>query len=115
MPASRPSKDGQVRIVDLKKRYRESEREVQANQEKVAKSQDKLRQVKTNKEYRSTLKEIEDMERASSAIEDAMLAILEETETAEAALVQHKKDYERESVSMGAEQNEVNAEAQNDS
>ena len=104
--------EGKARIDDLKKRYRESERQVQANQDKIAKSQDKLRQVKTNKEYRSTLKEIEDMERANSAIEDAMLGLLEETEGAEAELLRQQTAYERESVSIAAEQKEVNAEAQ---
>ena len=107
----RAVEQGAARIADLKKRYRESEREVQANQAKIAKSQDKLRQVKTNKEYRSSLKEIEDMELANSDIEDRMLAILEEIDAAETDLIQAKADCERESKEILEEQIAVNAEA----
>ncbi|MBI9083792.1 MAG: hypothetical protein JEZ11_09350 [Desulfobacterales bacterium] len=103
--------DGAARITDLKKRYRESEREVQANLAKIAKSQDKLRLVKTNKEYRSSLKEIEDMEAANSDIEDSMLAMLEEVDAAETALVRAKADCERESREISAEQVVVSADA----
>jgi uncharacterized protein len=103
--------NGTAGIVDLKKRYRAYELDVQANQSKIDKSQEKLRAVKTNKEYRSSLKEIEDMESANSDIEDNMLAILDEIETAEADLAKKKDDFERESVQIQADQAELRDEA----
>ncbi len=75
----------QAGMEDLKKAYREMESESAVNDERVAKSDAKLREVKTNKEYQSILKEIDDLRSRRSDIEDRMLAQLESIDAAEAA------------------------------
>jgi hypothetical protein len=60
---------------------------------KIQKSQEKLRSVKTNKEYQSSLKEIDDIKLINSKIEDEMLEFLEQIESAEKALNEQKKRY----------------------
>lgn len=70
-------------IEDLRKSYRELESESKINAEMIIKSNEKLRAVKTNKEYQSTLKEIEDLQKKNSSIEDMMLEQLEKIESAE--------------------------------
>lgn len=70
-------------LDDLRKNYRELESESKINAEQIVKSNEKLRSVKTNKEYQSTLKEIEDIRKKNSAIEDRMLEQLEAIEAAE--------------------------------
>ena len=73
-------------LDDLRKAYRDLESESKVNAEMIVKSNEKLRAVKTNKEYQSILKEIDDIRKKNSAIEDRMLEQLETIESAEAAV-----------------------------
>lgn len=82
-----------TQIDDLKKRYREQEREVQLNLERMKKSQEKLNAVKNNKEYQSTLKEIDDLKALSSDIEDEMLENLDQVDAAEKAVAGKKEEF----------------------
>ncbi|MCB2148037.1 MAG: hypothetical protein KQI81_16295 [Deltaproteobacteria bacterium] len=69
----------------LKKSYRELESESKINAGMIVKSNEKLRGVKTNKEYQSILKEIDETRKKNSGIEDRMLELLDAIESAEAA------------------------------
>jgi len=80
-------------ISELYKKYRTYESDVQMNLGKIQKSQEKLRSVKTNKEYQSSLKEIEDIKLKNSKIEDEMLEFLEQIERAEKDLNVRKQLY----------------------
>ena len=80
-------------ISELNKKYRTYESDVQMNLGKIEKSQEKLRSVKTNKEYQSSLKEIEDIKLKNSKIEDEMLEFLEQIESAEKDLNLRKERY----------------------
>lgn len=77
-------------LDELRKSYRELESESKVNAEMIAKSNVKLRAVKTNKEYQSILKEIEDIQKKNSGIEDRMIEHLDTIESAE-ALVREKE------------------------
>ncbi|MDX2451163.1 zinc ribbon domain-containing protein [Desulfosarcina sp.] len=70
----------------LRKAYRDLESEAKVNAEMVVKSNEKLRAVKTNKEYQSILKEIDEIRKKNSGIEDRMLEQLETIESAEASV-----------------------------
>ena len=102
-------------IEELNKQYRALEADVQLNLNKIQKSQEKLRSVKTNKEYQSSLKEIEDIESANSSLEDLMLEVLDKIEEAENALKDRKQHYneivdeaneEKEAIQKEAQQRE---------
>ncbi len=80
-------------VEDYNKQYRALEANVQENLTKIKKSQEKLRAVKTNKEYQSGLKEIDDIKSANSRLEDEMLAILEKIDQAELALKDREQHY----------------------
>ena len=80
-------------ISELNKKYRIYESDAQMNLGKIQKSQEKLRSVKTNKEYQSSLKEIEDIKLINSKIEDEMLEFLEQIESAEKDLSERKQRY----------------------
>jgi predicted nucleic acid-binding Zn-ribbon protein len=82
-------------ITELNKKYRTYESDIQLNVGKIEKSQEKLRSVKTNKEYQSSLKEIEDIKAINSKLEDEMLEFLEQIETAEQSLNENKQQYSR--------------------
>jgi predicted nucleic acid-binding Zn-ribbon protein len=70
-------------VEGLKKEYRSNESEIQLIESQIVKSQEKLSAVKTNKEYQSTLKEIDDLNAKTSGIEDRMLELLDRIESAE--------------------------------
>lgn len=100
-------------IDELNKKYRTYESDIQLNLGKIEKSEDKLRSVKTNKEYQSSLKEIDDIKAINSRLEDDMLEILEQVDSAQQSLDASKQQYtlivdeikrEKESLMQAAEQ-----------
>ncbi|MBT8369161.1 MAG: hypothetical protein KJP23_31085 [Deltaproteobacteria bacterium] len=102
-------------LAEFNKQYRTYESDVQLNLAKIQKSEEKLRSVKTNKEYQSSLKEIDDIKAINSKLEDEMLEFLEKIETAEKTLKERKKHYteivedsnqQKDSVKKDAEQRE---------
>jgi predicted nucleic acid-binding Zn-ribbon protein len=92
-----------ARFDQTKKEYRQKEMDILANQSLIEKSQQKLRSVKTNKEYQSMLKEIDELKSKNSKIEDDMLEYLEEMEVLEKSLEVLKQDHQ-------AYENEANKE-----
>jgi len=82
-------------ISELNKKYRTYESDVQLNLGMIQKSQEKLRSVKTNKEYQSSLKEIEDIKSKNSKIEDEMLEFLERIESVERDLNERRDAYSK--------------------
>lgn len=70
-------------IKDLNKEYRLYESDLEANQTKLKKSQEKLDSVKNNKEYQLILKEIDDIKNRNSQIEDKMIECLNIIDDAE--------------------------------
>jgi predicted nucleic acid-binding Zn-ribbon protein len=79
---------------EYQKTFRSLESDANMNIPKIAKSKEKLTSVKTNKEYQALLKEIEDLKTANSKIEDQMLEILEQNDTAEEQLREKKHQFE---------------------
>ncbi len=76
----------QAEMEALNKTYRSLEADTSVNLSKVAASKEKLTSVKTNKEYQSLLKEIDDMQAMNSKLEDQMLEILDQIEQFESQL-----------------------------
>lgn len=74
--------NGQTKLEELNKQYRSDENEVKDVEAKIVRSNEKLLSVKTNKEYNSILKEIDEMTEKRSAIEDRMLEALDAIEEA---------------------------------
>jgi predicted nucleic acid-binding Zn-ribbon protein len=79
------------RLSEIQQAYRVQEADAKVFQTRIVKSEEKLRSVKTNKEYQSSLKEIDDLKRSLSAVEDRMIAHLEEMDQV-AASVATKED-----------------------
>ena len=79
------------RLSEIQQAYRVQEADAKVIQSRIVKSEEKLRSVKTNKEYQSSLKEIDDLKRSLSAVEDRMIAFLDEMDQV-AASVATKED-----------------------
>lgn len=81
----------QEQLDSLGKDYRARENELELNESRIKKRRNQLQSVKTNKEYQSLLKEIEEIRSASSGLEDASLQCLDNIETAERQLAEKKQ------------------------
>ena len=86
-------KDQESALDALKKKYREFESSSQMNLDREKKTKEKLRAVKTNREYQSLLKEIEDVRAKNSNIEDEMIECLDQMEEVENAITKKKAEY----------------------
>jgi predicted nucleic acid-binding Zn-ribbon protein len=73
-------------IKDMNRQYRVYESDARANLDRIKKSEAKLSSVKTNKEYQSSLKEIDDLKEKNSKLEDEMIEFLERIEEADREL-----------------------------
>lgn len=82
-------------ISELKKEYRAKEADVEMNLSRIKKSRERMDSVKTNKEYQSLLKEIQDLEGKNSLVEDEMLAGLERMEDGEKDILRLKQEMAR--------------------
>ncbi len=79
----------------LKKGRRKIEQDILEVDNKIEKSHIKLNHIKSNKEYRSALKEIDDLNREKSLMEDNVIQNMEETEDLEVLAAQnHDKQIE---------------------
>ncbi|MGC1405031.1 MAG: C4-type zinc ribbon domain-containing protein [Thermodesulfobacteriota bacterium] len=67
-------------MEDVKKQRKILEREVEEFDQRIKKSQVKLMEVKTNKEYRAMLTEIEELKKFKTGKEDLLLEFLEKAE-----------------------------------
>ena len=88
---------------EYQKTFRSLESDANMNLPKIAKSKEKLTSVKTNKEYQALLKEIQDLKTANSKIEDQMLEILEQSDTAEAQLSEKNQEFEFAKIRVAGE------------
>jgi hypothetical protein len=98
-------------LNELKKEYRDYESDVKINLAKNKKSQEKLRSVKTNKEYQSMLKEIEDVNSKNSLIEDKMIECLDRIDETEEIIAKRKDDYLELSDHIKSEKQNIENEA----
>lgn len=98
-------------INALKKNYRDRESDFQLNLDREKKIQAKLRSVKTNKEYQSLLKEIEDVKIKNSTVEDEMIEYLDRMDDEEKAMAVKKDEYLRLADQIEREKKEIVLEA----
>lgn len=108
----RTIEDQESIINELKKKYRNFESDTKMNLERVKKTQAKLRSVKTNKEYQSFLKEIEDVNTKNSKIEDKMIECLDRMDETEKIIATKKDEYLQLSDSVKNEKETIDQEAE---
>lgn len=104
--------DQEQKLADLKKAYRSNEDEVQMTEVQIGKSKEKLGAVKTNKEYQSMLKEIDELKEKSSGIEDQMLLDLDQIEIYEKELIERRADLADAQSDITQKQDEIRDKAE---
>ncbi len=83
----------EARLGELAKQYRELEGEAQSEQSREKRNQERLRDIKNNKDYQAMLKEIANIKKKVSGLEDQMLAMLDEQESLKAQVAEKKKEH----------------------
>ena len=99
-------------IEELKKTYRDYESDSRINLDREKKSQAKLRSVKTNREYQSLLKEIEEEKAKNSKIEDKMIECLDRMDETEKIIAKKKDEYVLLSHSVMNEKEKIKQESE---
>jgi uncharacterized protein len=101
-------------MENLRKRRREKDTQLQAGQQSLKRTRERLFEVKTNKEYQSMLKEIEIFEGKNSRMEDEIISLLDELDRLEAGmkdkeegLETRRRCYEEEKMRMEVELNSL--------
>jgi predicted nucleic acid-binding Zn-ribbon protein len=80
------------RLDTLHRAHSDKEKELRGNIESEKKTKGRLLEVKTNKEYEAMLKEIENINKKNSSIEDEIINLLEETEGASKNLEERERE-----------------------
>ena len=97
-------------LENLRKRRREKDTQLQAGQQNLKRTQERLFEVKTNKEYQSMLKEIEAFEGKNSRMEDEVIVLLDELDHLEAALKIKEEELKARRLSHESEKAQIEAE-----
>ena len=104
--------EAESQLKQLQQAYRSHESDAQVYQSRIGKSNEKLRSVKTNKEYQSSLMEIDELKELQSQIEDKMLECLEEIDEAEAQIATKQEEFNRLSSETKSEQEKIRGESE---
>ncbi|MFW6297687.1 MAG: zinc ribbon domain-containing protein [Desulfosalsimonas sp.] len=97
----------QEQMSAFKKDYRAYDNELELNQSRIKKREVQLHSVKTNKEYQSLLKEIDDIRASNSRLEDASLQCLDDMDSAEKELKEKTREYENRRKQIEQEKQEL--------
>ena len=82
--ALREVEEDMKQLDALKKQRRQAERDIDDFENRIVKSTMKLNSIKSNKEYQAALKEIEDIKKEKSQLEDKVLSYMESMDALEA-------------------------------
>lgn len=83
------------KVESLEKTRRQKESHLNAEQEKIKRTEGRMSEVKTNKEYQAILSEIDTMKGANSRIEEEILLVMDEID-------ELKKDLSKREKEMGS-------------
>ena len=93
---------------------RETEAEIQMLGERIVRSNEKLRQVKTNKEYQALQREVDDNRKRKETLENTFIQLLEDKESKEALVAQREVEFAQLSEKIRADQEEIHKKGQDD-
>ena len=97
-------------VDELEKERRQKEKDIEAEREKARKSQAKLHEVKTNKEYQALLKEIEAGKGVNDKTEEEVLLLMEKIEELKKDLEGASKELKKKEAEAAAERIKLDGE-----
>lgn len=100
------------KLDTMKKERRSLEQAVQDIESKAEKSQIKLNNIKSNKEYTAALKEIDDLGKEKTKLEDRIIQIMEDIDEMDKKCASVKEDQEEHKKEFESEKREIEQELQ---
>ncbi len=97
--------EDKTKVKQLERKEREVD--LQAKEGEIAKANNHLSQLKTNKEYKAKLTEIESLKADKSLIEEKILILFEETDKIQAELAQEKNILAEQEKKYAAEKKQI--------
>ncbi len=97
----------QADVDSAKEKYDIDEKEVRSITDQIAKNEARLGTIKTNKEYQAALKEIDDLKRKRSKLEEAMIEALDKIEEAEKTLAEKKEFLEQQRAEIQEQKQDI--------
>jgi hypothetical protein len=104
--------EDQTNLENIQKEKRKNERDTQELDSKVEKSNEKLSNIKSNKEYRAVLKEIDDLKHHKFQIEEVTLQVLEKIEEMENRIKSNKEEFIKSKEQFKLDKTRIDAEMQ---
>jgi predicted nucleic acid-binding Zn-ribbon protein len=93
---------------------RETEAEIQMIEQRVKRSNEHLRQVKTNKEYQALQREVDDSRKRKETLENMYLQSLDEKEKKEALVREREAEFEQLAAKTRADQETIDQKSHDD-
>lgn len=100
-------RDELARLQSCKEERRKIEHDIEDFENKINKSNIKLSNIKSNKEYSAVLKEISDLKGERSVLEDRVIELMEEIEALEESLVASKEEKARQEERVRNDKGEI--------
>ncbi|MCG8616752.1 MAG: C4-type zinc ribbon domain-containing protein [Desulfobacterales bacterium] len=100
-------KENKEELERAQKACRDTEQEIKIVDERIIKSNETLRNVKTNKEYQVLLREVDDNKKRKDALETELLGMMEERDRSQGIVEESEKEYAQLSEQVKSEQAEV--------
>ena len=97
----------QDNLSTVSKACRDLEREIQVVDERIIKSNETLRMVKTHKEYQVLLREVDDNKKRKDALETELLEYFDEKDKIEQDVQENEKEYQLLKDKIEAEQKDI--------
>jgi uncharacterized protein len=101
-------------LVKAKAACRDSEQEIQIVDDRIIKSNEHLRMVKTNKEYQVLLREVDDNKKRKDALETELLEFMDEREKSEIIANESEKEYLLLAEQIASQQAEIEKKCSDD-
>jgi len=102
------------KLAIMQKGCRDIESEIQVVDERIIKSNETLRMVKTNKEYQVLLREVDDNKKRKDALETKLLEYLDESEKNQESVLEKEKEYNLLKDQIEAQQKNIGKESIDD-
>ncbi|WP_300463474.1 C4-type zinc ribbon domain-containing protein [Desulfobacula sp.] len=106
--------DNEKNLLKARTACRDIEQEIQVVDQRIIKSNEKLRMVKTNKEYQLFLREVDDSKQRKDALETELLEHMDEREKMEQIVQASEKEYHLLKDQIEAEQTEMDQQSTDD-
>ncbi|MFH2091087.1 MAG: C4-type zinc ribbon domain-containing protein [Pseudomonadota bacterium] len=101
-------------LLKISKECRDIEAEVQLVDDRIIKSNERLRMVKTNKEYQLLLREVDDNKKRKDTLETELIGYMDQKEKTEKIVEDSEKEYQLLKDRIEAEQDEMEQKTSDD-